>query len=164
MHSTRDAPRLLRNRGVRYKSPLRGDHTSASRCYSRCLVSRAYRLLLIDDSEISINFARAVLEGCGYQVHAVTDVAKIDTDLADWVPDLILTDVNMPDLSGDQLCKMLKAHYDTAHVPVVLFSSLANEELEKLSRECHADGFLTKRDGLGQLCDHVETLCRELLW
>jgi len=125
---------------------------------------RSYRILLIDDSEISLSFAQAVLEKGGFEVRAVRDLGELDAGLGDWVPDLILTDVNMPGTTGDALCRSLKGHYDTAHVPVVLFSSLDSEELAHLARECAADAFVSKRDGLADLCDQIGSLCRELLW
>lgn len=126
--------------------------------------ARSYRILLIDDSEISLNFAQAVLEKGGFEVRAIRDLGVLESGLGDWVPDLILTDVNMPGTTGDALCRSLKGHYDTAHVPVVLFSSLDSEELADLARDCAADAYLSKRDGLGDLCEQIGSLCRELLW
>ena len=57
----------------------------------------------------------------------------------------------MPQMSGVELCRLLKSSYETAHVPVVLFSALSSDELEMLARECEADGFLSKANGLDQL-------------
>jgi CheY-like chemotaxis protein len=102
------------------------------------------KLLLIDDSELTLRVTASVLESAGYEVRTSTDVTNLRGLLGDWAPDVILTDVNMPDISGVELCRKLKASYDTAHVPVVLFSSLSNAQLEVLARECEADGFLSK--------------------
>ncbi len=123
-----------------------------------------HRILLVDDSLISLQLAKAVLEAGGYRVRTVHDLAALDGDLEDWVPELILTDVQMPDLTGDALCRRLKGKYDTAHVPVVLFSSMASDQLAKLAHECAADGFLSKQEGLDTLCENVERLCDELIW
>jgi DNA-binding response OmpR family regulator len=57
-----------------------------------------------------------------------------------------------------ELCRLLKSSYETAHVPVVLFSALTNEELEVLARECDADGFLSKVNGLERLPDELGLL------
>jgi hypothetical protein len=53
---------------------------------------------------------------------------------------------------------MLKSSYETAHVPVVLFSALPSDQLEDVARECEADGFLSKTNGLEQLPDELGLL------
>ena len=108
--------------------------------------TRLKRILLIDDSEATLRMVASVLDRSGFEVRSSTSIDQVTSKLGDWRPDLILTDVNMPGTSGVELCRQLKATYDTAHVPVVLFSSMSNEELEVLARECEADGYLTKSD------------------
>jgi CheY-like chemotaxis protein len=110
-----------------------------------------YKVLLIDDSEISLHFVASVLLRAGYEVRTADDVDKLENVLGDWRPDIILTDVNMPGVSGLELCRMLKSSYETAHVPVVLFSAVPNSELEGMARDCEADGFLSKSSGLDRL-------------
>lgn len=122
------------------------------------------KVLLIDDSEISLHFASQVLVRAGYDVKTSTEVVEFQTALGDWRPDLILTDVSMPGMSGVELCRLLKSSYETAHVPVLLFSALSNEELEVLARECEADGFLSKVNGLDRLPQELELLIESALF
>jgi CheY-like chemotaxis protein len=110
-----------------------------------------HKVLLIDDSEISLHFVAGVLLRAGYEVRTADDVDKIGGVIGDWRPDVILTDVNMPGVSGLELCRMLKSSYETAHVPVVLFSAVPSHELEGMARDCEADGFLSKASGLERL-------------
>jgi CheY-like chemotaxis protein len=121
-----------------------------------------HKVLLIDDSEISLHFAAGVLDRAGYEVRTSTDVQELGTVLGSWRPDVILTDVNMPGISGVELCRLLKSSYETAHVPVVLFSAVSNDELEVLAQECDADGYLSKTSGLevlpGELARLIETM------
>jgi len=116
-----------------------------------------HKVLLIDDSEISLHFAGSTLARAGYEVRTSSDV-EFGAALGDWRPDVILTDVQMPGMSGVELCRLLKSSYETAHVPVVLFSGLSNAELEILARECEADGFLSKANGLDQLPQELALL------
>lgn len=116
------------------------------------------RILLIDDSEISLHFAANVLTRAGYDVRTSMDVQELGPTLGQWRPDVILTDVSMPGISGLELCRLLKSSYETAHVPVVLFSALSSQELEAMARECEADGFLSKANGLDQLPHEVAML------
>lgn len=109
------------------------------------------KVLLIDDSEVSLHFTASVLTRAGFEVKTSTDPYELGSVLGGWRPEVILTDVDMPGLTGNELCRMLKSSYETAHVPVVLFSALPTGELEELARECDADGFLSKAAGLEQL-------------
>jgi CheY-like chemotaxis protein len=117
----------------------------ASICY-RCAVGGRNRVLLVDDSALALNVTADVLRTAGYDVRASTEVHSLRELLGEWLPDVILTDVNMPSMSGPELCRALKSTYETAHVPVVLFSALTARELEVLARDCEADGYLTKGD------------------
>ena len=114
-------------------------------------MTQQHKILLIDDSEVSLHFTSLALGRAGYEVRTTMDVHDLGAVLGGWRPDLILTDVDMPGLSGPELCRILKSSYETAHVPVVLFSAASSQELESLARECEADGFLSKSNGLEQL-------------
>ncbi len=116
------------------------------------------KVLLVDDSELALVTVTGVLEDAGYEVRATDDVQRLDAVLGDWRPDIILTDVNMPGISGVDLCRMLKANYETAHVPVVLFSVEPNDVLAQMARNCEADGFLSKANGLIRLPDELALL------
>jgi len=107
-----------------------------------------HKVLLIDDSEVALHFVSRVLDRAGYDVRTANDVHNLGTVLGGWRPDVILTDVDMPGMSGVELCRMLKSNYETAHVPVVLFSAVPPHELEGMARDCEADGFLSKSSGL----------------
>jgi CheY-like chemotaxis protein len=123
-----------------------------------------HKILLVDDSEISLHFVAGVLEKAGFECRGTDDVHNLGGVLGDWRPDVILTDVNMPNMTGVELCRLLKSSYETAHVPVVLFSSMSHEELEELARECEADGFLSKSGGLDRLPEELRLLIDSALF
>lgn len=122
------------------------------------------RLLLIDDSELTLEITAAVLKHAGYDVRTSTEVRDLRKMLGEWSPDVILTDVNMPGITGVELCRTLKSSYETAHVPVVLFSAIDSDKLELLARDCEADGFLSKSSGLDELPDALALLIETTLF
>lgn len=124
----------------------------------------ARKVLLIDDSEISLHLTAAELNRAGFDVRTSATVEDFDATLGEWRPDIILTDVRMPGISGVELCRLLKSRYETAHVPVVLFSALPPGELEGLARECEADGFLSKLNGFDKLKDELSLLIENALF
>jgi len=76
-----------------------------------------HKVLLVDDSDLALSTVSCVLEDAGYEVRSTNDVATLRRRARRLAPDIILTDVNMPGISGVDLCRMLKSSYDTAHVP-----------------------------------------------
>jgi CheY-like chemotaxis protein len=117
-----------------------------------------HKVLLIDDSALSIAAATVVLEGAGYDVRSASEVGEFSKVLGAWRPDVILADVHMPSISGVELCRLLKSSYETAHVAVVLYSAAPTEELERMARECEADGFLSKMRGVESLPAELQLL------
>lgn len=122
------------------------------------------RLLLIDDSEITLAMEKAVLEARGYDVRATSTLVEFESVLKDWRPDVILTDIHMPEATGADICRTLKNAYNTQDIPIVLFSSLDDAELEKLAEQVGADGFLSKANGLEALGEKVDALVESIIW
>ena len=84
--------------------------------------------------------------------------------LQSWKPDLILTDIHMPGVQGTDICRTLKSQYGTQDIPIVLFSSLPDDELEKLAEQVGADGSISKVNGLDALGEKVDHLVQSILW
>ncbi len=122
------------------------------------------RILLIDDSEITLQMEKAVLEQRGYEVQATTTLVEFERMLKDFKPDLILTDIHMPEARGTDICRTLKNEYQTQDIPIVLFSSLNDDELADLAQQVGADGYLSKAHGLDALGEKVDELVESIIW
>ena len=122
------------------------------------------RILIIDDSEITLQMEKSVLEARGYDVRATSTLMEFERVLAEFRPDLILTDIHMPEATGADICRTLKNEYKTQDIPIVLFSSLDDVELGALAEQVGADGFLSKAHGLDALGEKVDELVESILW
>ena len=122
------------------------------------------RILLIDDSEITLAMEKSVLEARGYEVEAANNLVEFEKLLSSFKPDVILTDIHMPEAKGTDICRTLKNEYNTQNIPIVLFSSLNDDELSKLAAQVGADGFLSKANGLDALGEKVDELVSQILW
>ncbi len=122
------------------------------------------KVLIVDDSDVQLYFEERALLRAGFEVRTANSLDRFDEIFNMWRPDIVLTDVQMPDIRGDDLCKVLKQRMGTSQTPVVLFSSLSDAELAVLARQCHADGFLSKQAGLERLAEELETLWSSILW
>lgn len=124
----------------------------------------ALRVLLIDDSEIALHYEQALLELAGFEVRCVRRLLEFVQELTVWQPHLILSDVRMPEVSGDELCSSLKKHMSTRSIPIVLFSAMPEAELAELARRSGADAYLSKADGYEQLGPRLRELSEAILW
>ena len=122
------------------------------------------KILLIDDSEITLALEKSVLESRGYDVRATSTLMEFEKTLQSWKPHLILTDIHMPDATGADICRTLKNEYGTQDIHIVLFSSLPDDELSRLAEQVGADGYLSKANGLDALGEKIDELVESIAW
>jgi CheY-like chemotaxis protein len=60
--------------------------------------------------------------------------------------------------------RVLKQDFHTEKIPIILFSSKADDELEEISEQAGADGFLSKSHGIEKLGDMVDEMVDSILW
>ncbi len=103
------------------------------------------RILLIDDSEVALAVAGDALEKGGFEVLTATNGLEANHYLFQkQQPDLIVIDVMIPLLNGNRTAKLLKQNENTKQIPILLVSSKPAEELQRLTLESGADGFVQK--------------------
>jgi DNA-binding response OmpR family regulator len=122
------------------------------------------RVLIIDDDATALFLARSFLDDAGFEARGASTLYEFETLLSDWSPDVVVADVDMPSLTGPELCRVLKDRYTTAHIPVVLYSAMPDGELAALAAQCEAESFLNKMAGLDELVRHLQALCQQTLW
>ena len=69
----------------------------------------------------------------------------------------IITDIEMPLMDGHRLTKLVKSDSELREIPLIIFSSLVNEEMRKKGEQLGADAQLTKPE-IGQLVDAIDKL------
>ncbi len=93
--------------------------------------TRSADILVVDDTPENIRFLSTMLIEQGYQVRKALNGKMALTAAQAALPDLILLDINMPDLSGYEVCRQLKENAQTASVPVIFLSAL-NDVTDKV--------------------------------
>jgi DNA-binding response OmpR family regulator len=103
-----------------------------------------YRILVVDDDEMLASYYEAVLGSAGMHVHMITSPLEILDALKKFKPELILTDLNMPECNGIEMAKIIRQNDRYLHVPIVFLSSVLEEDTQMTAIETGADDFLTK--------------------
>ena len=111
------------------------------------------RILIIDDDEDLLVALRDYFKRLGVEVQASASCKEGWQMLEHFLPDIVITDVNVGSEDGRELCKMIKAQAHLLHIPVVLIS--ADEEALKLYQAYGADCCLNKPFRLALLADMV---------
>ncbi|RME04633.1 MAG: response regulator [Planctomycetota bacterium] len=102
------------------------------------------RILCLDDSEIALEMLEATLSEEGFEVFTTSNWPEVNSYIFREKIKVFLCDINMPGLTGVDLCKILKE--SVPDIKIILFSSLEKGELRKLSSSCGADGWISKKD------------------
>ncbi len=110
-------------------------------------MSANQRILVIDDSPLVVEAITDGLEGDGVEVEGVTDISAIEQSQGLDQFDLILIDVHMPAMFGDDVALVMRQGRSVA-APIVLLSSMAEPELAERASEAGADGYISKRRGV----------------
>ncbi len=89
-------------------------------------MSEKKKILLIDDDPDFVEAVKVIVENGGYDVAVAYDGEEGLEAVAAEKPDLIVLDVMMPVMNGHEACAKLKANPDTAKIPVILLTAVAD--------------------------------------
>jgi two-component system chemotaxis sensor kinase CheA len=106
--------------------------------------ARKRTILLADDTLTTREIERAILEAAGYQVVAVADGVSAWNELARRSFDLVVADVEMPGMDGIALTQLITSDARTAHIPVVIVTSLASDADRRRGLEAGAAAYIVK--------------------
>ncbi|MGC2413085.1 MAG: response regulator [Stellaceae bacterium] len=118
--------------------------------------SATKRILIVEDNELNMKLLRDVLEAYGYETISTGQGAAALTLAREHRPDLILLDLQLPDISGFEALSRLKDDEETRNIPVVAVTAFAmvGDERKALASGC--DGYVSKPILLRDFLDLVE--------
>ena len=118
------------------------------------------RVLVVDDSAANRKLLEARLQDEYFEVVGAASGAEAITLAQRWSPDIILLDVLMPVMDGFEACRRLKAQPATAHIPVVMVTSLNDQHERVRGLDAGADDFLVKPVDQATLFARLRALLR----
>ena len=106
----------------------------------------AATILVVDDSMTTRTLEKSILEGAGYKVLTASDGYQALDIIGSKKCDLVVTDIQMPNMDGLTLTKNIKTQYRYLRLPVVLVSSMGSDEDKARGLESGADAYIVKKD------------------
>ncbi|MFC1620716.1 response regulator [Candidatus Omnitrophota bacterium] len=105
----------------------------------------AKKILIVDDEPDIMDVATMRLKHSGYEIISAVDAEGAIAFLQNDVCDLILLDLLLPKMQGDELCKKLKSDDKFKHIPIILFTASAiRSKLPEKIKEMGADNCIMK--------------------
>jgi two-component system chemotaxis sensor kinase CheA len=125
---------------------------------------RQLSVMVVDDALMVRELQRSILERGGYSVRSASDGAEALAMLTDEPADLVVTDLEMPNVDGFELTSRIRAHPRLTNIPVLIVSSRASAEDHQRGLDAGADGYIVKTsfDEAGLLSAVSRLLGREL--
>ncbi len=114
-------------------------------------------VLVIDDDSSAREGLRSIFEGAGHRTVAVGDAPAALRFLKKEQCDLVMLDVELPEIDGLALCRLLRAQPSLRQLPVLVFSATDNEERKVEAFRAGADDYIVKPSTAGELLSRVNS-------
>jgi two-component system cell cycle response regulator DivK len=117
------------------------------------------RILVVEDNEKNMKLFRDVLAATGYRTLEATTGSEALDIASEQLPDLVLMDIQLPDLDGVQALQRLRAHARTATIPILALTAQAMQGDRERFLAAGFDGYLSKPVNVRELIDIVREHC-----
>ena len=115
------------------------------------------RILVVDDEPQITRVLRRSLTAHRYDVRVAAEGEAALELFGDWKPDLVVTDLSMPNMGGLELCRRLRA---LSSVPIIVLSVKGDERVKVAALDAGADDYVTKPFGMDELLARVRATLR----
>jgi two-component system cell cycle response regulator DivK len=121
---------------------------------------RKAKVLYIEDNIDNMTLVKRVLEIEGYEVIAAeTGRDGLNKAQANF-PDIVITDINLPDIDGYEITRILKSNHKTSHIPVVAMTANVMQKHRDSVAAAGCDGFISKPIDIDELPDLIESFLK----
>lgn len=115
------------------------------------------RILIVEDNDELRNYLSQTLSE-EYVVQVCSNGKEALTIIPEYKPELVISDIMMPEMRGDELCQAIKNNIETSHIPVILLTALNNEKDILSGLQIGADEYVVKPFNIGILKANVANL------
>jgi two-component system KDP operon response regulator KdpE len=114
-------------------------------------------ILVVDDEPQITRVLKTTLSAHGYNIRAAADGVQALEEMQSWTPDLIITDLRMPNMDGLELCRRVRAQ---SRIPIIVLSVKGEEAIKVEALDAGADDYVTKPFSINELLARVRAALR----
>lgn len=114
-------------------------------------------ILVVDDEPQITRVLKTTLSARGYSIRAAGDGVQALDEMKNWSPDLIITDLKMPNMDGLELCRKVRAQ---SRIPIIVLSVKGEEAIKVEALDAGADDYVTKPFSVNELLARVRAALR----
>jgi two-component system KDP operon response regulator KdpE len=115
------------------------------------------RILVVDDEAQITRVLRTSLSAQGYSIRSAGDGDEALRVMKEWTPDLVITDLGMPNMNGVELCRHIRAN---SQLPIIVLSVREQERTKIEALDAGADDYVTKPFSMNELLARVRAALR----
>lgn len=119
------------------------------------------KILIVEDNALNIKLFCDLLAAHGHQPEAVTDSRNAIEAARNFVPDLVITDIQLPHVSGLELIRLIRADEGLAHIPIMAVTAYSAQGDEERIRAAGAQAYVSKPISVVKFAQAVEALLSE---
>ncbi len=116
-------------------------------------------ILIVEDNDELRNFMHHALNDA-FEILATEDGIPAWETIQKQLPDLVVSDIMMPDMDGFELCRLIKSTFETSHIPVILLTALTGKAEQLRGLGLGADDYLTKPFDIALLRERIKTIIK----
>ena len=132
------------------EATISGETPNLSIMKSAQMNNSSQRVLIVEDNDDLRNYLMNMLR-TSYDIQSCPNGKDALVIIREFNPNLVISDIMMPEMGGDELCTTIKENIETSHIPVVLLTALGDEKHMLEGLEIGADAYITKPFSVGIL-------------
>jgi two-component system KDP operon response regulator KdpE len=117
-------------------------------------------ILVVDDEPQITRVLKTTLSSQGYGIRTAADGKQALQEMKSWTPDLVITDLRMPNMDGLQLCRAIRAE---SRVPIIVLSVKGEETIKVEALDAGADDYITKPFNVNELLARIRAALRRAM-
>ena len=114
-------------------------------------------ILVVDDEAQITRVLKTSLSAQGYGIRTASDGMQALLEMKTWSPDLVITDLRMPNMDGLELCRQIR---NESHIPIIVLSVKGEEAIKVEALDAGADDYVTKPFSINELLARVRAALR----
>ena len=122
----------------------------------------AKRVLVVEDNELNLKLFCDLLRAHGYAAEPVRDGRDAVARAREFEPDLVITDIQLPHVNGEELIRHMKLDAALRTIPIMAVTAYAGHEDEERIRAAGANAYVSKPISLARFMEEVRALAPEI--